>query len=76
MRKLFLSFGLMVVLFGHAQTQGWKQIGISDPAAIHGPSAGDLYQYGIGVIWDLKYEPQYASPKNTRLFATGVSSGL
>ena len=76
MRRLFLGFGLMMILLGHAQTQGWKQIGINDPAKIYGPGAGDLYQYGIGVIWDLKFEPQYASPKNTRLYATGVSSGL
>ncbi len=73
LKFLFITlFMLPIVCF----TQSWKQIGITNPASVFEPNPGDLYPYGIGVVWDLKFEPGYNGKNNTRLFATGISSGL
>jgi hypothetical protein len=75
MLKINSAFCFLLFLPLVSFTQSWKQIGIINPSDIYGPQA-DLYPYGIGVVWDVKFEPQYNRKKFTRLYATGVSSGL
>jgi hypothetical protein len=75
MKKITAVFFFVLIAFS-GLPQGWKQVGISDPAQIYEPNPGDLYPYGIGVIWSLKFEPRYDGNKRTRLYATGLSSGL
>ena len=76
MSKFYSTIFIIVALQSLSFSQSWKHIGLSDPAEVFEPNPGDLYPYGIGVIWDLKFEPGYDGKKNTRLFATGISSGL
>lgn len=74
MRLSLLTLFLLISCAIHSQN--WKQIGIKNPSDIFEPNPGDLYPYGIGAIWDVKFEPNYDGNKNKRLFATGISSGL
>lgn len=73
-----ISFFIPLFIFSHSPSfsQNWHQIGVSKATDIFEPNPGDLYPYGIGVIWSVKLEPQYDGQKNTRLYASGISSGL
>ncbi len=75
-KKTAYLFLLLCFLTQFGFSQNWKQIGIRNPADIYEPNPGDLYPYGIGVIWDLKFEPYYDGKTYKRLYATGISSGL
>ncbi len=73
----FIFILLSVFIYSEIKSQNWNQIGITSPSDFDPLNYGSNNPFAhIGIVYDLKFEPEYNGQTQTRLFATGVSSGL